>query len=125
MAVTYSTTVKNNRMTQVLNALDAGAGAAILKIGTAAMATTLVSISLADPSGTVAAGVLSGSGLPKSGTAAATGTAAAAQLTDSTGTVVVDGLTVSTSGANVNLDTTTISAIGQTVNLTAFSITHG
>ena len=125
MAVIYNTTVKNNRMTQVLNAMDAGAGAAILKLGTAGMATTIVNITLADPSGTVGAGVLTLSGMPKSGTTTATGTLAAAQLTDSTGTVVVDGLTVGTGGTNIIVDTTTVSAIGQTVNITAASLTHG
>lgn len=125
MSVIYNTTVKNNRMTQVLNALDAGSGAAVLKIGTAGMATELVSITLADPSGTVAAGALTFSGMPKSGTAVATGAAAAAQLLDSNATVVVDGLTVGTTGTNIVLDTATISAIGQTVNITAASITHG
>lgn len=125
MAVTYSTTVKNNRMTQVINAMDGGAGNAILKIGTAGMAATLVSITLAKPSATVSGGVLTFSGLPKTATASGTGTAAAAQLTDSTGTVVVDGLTVGTSGTNIIIDNTSI-ASGQTVNFNGTStITHG
>lgn len=125
MAVTYSATVKNNRMTQVLNAIDAGAGNGILKIGTTGMATTLVSITLAKPSGTVSAGELTFSGLPKTGTASTGGTAAAAQITDSTGTVIVDGLTVGTSGTNIIIDNTTINA-SQTVSFNATSkITHG
>ncbi len=125
MAVTYSNTVKNNRMTQVLNAIDGGAGNGILKIGTTGMATTLVSITLAKPSGSVASQALTFSGLPKSGTGSGAGTAAAAQITDSTGTVVVDGLTVGTSGTDVIIDNTSI-AIGQTVNLNAVSsISHG
>lgn len=126
MAVTYSTTVKNNRMTQVINALDGGAGNAILKIGTTGMAATLASITLAKPSGIVSGGVLTFSGLPKSATASGAGTAAAAQLTDSTGAVIVDGLTVGVGGGfNVNIDNTTI-AVGQTINFNATStITHG
>lgn len=125
MAVTYSNTVKNNRMTQVLNAIDGGAGNGVLKIGTTGMAATLVSITLDKPSGTVASQALTFSGLPNSGTATGAGTAAAAQITDSTGTVVVDGLTVGTSGTDVIIDNTSI-AIGQTVNLNAVSsISHG
>lgn len=125
MAITYSTTVKNNRLTQVLNAIDGGAGNGILKIGTTGMATTLVSVTLAKPSATVSAGVLTFSGLPKSGTASATGTAAAAQITDSTGALVVDGLTVGTSGTDIIIDNTSITT-GQTVNFNATStITHG
>lgn len=125
MAVNYNTTLKSARMTAVLNALDAGSGAAILKIGTAAMAATLVSIPLADPSATVLNGVLTFAGMPKSAAATGTGTAAAAQLTDSDGTVVVDSLTVGTVGTNIILDTTTVSAVGQTVSITSASITHG
>lgn len=125
MAVNYSTAVKNNRLTQVLNAIDAGAGNGILKIGTTGMAATLVSITLDKPCATVSGGVLTFSGLPNSATATGAGTAAAAQITDSTGTVVVDGLTVGTSGTNVIIDNTTI-AVSQTVNFNATStITHG
>lgn len=125
MAVNYSTTLKNTRMNAVVTAMDAGAGNAILKIGTAGMGATLASITLAKPSATVASGVLTFSGLPKSATATGTGTAAAAQLTDSTGTVIVDGLTVGTSGTNIIIDNTNIN-VGQTINFNATStLTHG
>lgn len=125
MAVTYATTLKSTRMTDVITALDAGAGNAILKIGTTGMASLLVSITLAKPSATVTTGVLTFAGLPKSGAAGNTGIAAAAQLTDSTGAVIVDGLTVGTVGTNIIIDNTSINA-GQTVNFNATStITHG
>lgn len=125
MPVNYSTTVKSNRMTQVVNAIDGGAGNGILKIGTTGMASTLVSVTLAKPCGTVSSGVLTFSGLPKTGTASGSGTAAAAQITDSAGTVVVDGLTVGTSGTNIIIDNTSIT-VGQTVSFNATStITHG
>ena len=125
MSVNYATTLKSTRMTDVITAMDAGAGNATLKIGTANMASTLVSISLAKPSATVANGVLTFSGLPKSANASNTGTAAAAQLTDSTGTVIVDGLTVGTAATNIIIDNTSINA-NQTVNFNATStITHG
>ena len=125
MAVTYSTTVKNTRMNAVVTAIDAGAGNGILKVGTAGMAATLVSITLAKPSATVTNGILTFSGLPKSGTASGSGTAAAAQITDSTGTVIVDGLTVGTVGTNIIIDNTSINS-GQTINFNATStITHG
>lgn len=125
MAITYSTTVKNNRLTQVLNAIDGGAGNGILVIGTTGLATTLVSVTLAKPSATVSAGVLTFSGLPKSGTATGTGTAAEAKITDSTGTTVVSGLTVGTTSTDIIIDNTSITT-GQTVNFNATStITHG
>ena len=124
MSVVYSNTVKHNRMTQVINALDGGSGNAILKIGTSGMSTTLVSITLAKPSASDTNGTMTFSGLPKSGTAGAAGTAAAAQLTDSAGVVIVDQLTVGTSGTNIIIDNTNI-ANGQTVNFNSGTITHG
>jgi len=124
MAISYNSTLKSDRMTSIITRLDAQAGNAILKIGTAAMGTVLVSITLAKPSATVSGGVLTFSGLPKSASATGTGTAAAAQLTDSVGTVWIDGLTVATSAANVIIDNTSINS-GQTVNFNATStITH-
>ena len=53
MAVNYSTTAKTSRMTAVRDAIDAGAGAGVLQIGTTAMGTVLAEFTLNDPSGTV------------------------------------------------------------------------
>lgn len=124
MAVTYASDVKNDRMTAVLNQIDAGGAAATLQIGTAGMATVLADIVLAYPCGTVAGGVLTFSSFPRSDTSAnATGTAAAARIRDSAGNDVVTGLTVGTSGTDIVLDSTAIS-ITQTVTLNSASITH-
>ena len=76
MAVVYAATLKDARMTAVLDDVDGGAGAGKLVIGTAGMAADLVTIDLNDPSGTVSAAVYTLSGLPVNGVAAATGTAA-------------------------------------------------
>lgn len=127
MTIAYSTTVKNNRLTQVLNAIDGGAGNGVLVIGTSALSGAtgvLASITLAKPSATVAAGVLTLSGTPLSATASATGTAAKAELRDSTGTVVASGLTVGTSASDIIINSTSISS-GQTVQITSGTITHG
>lgn len=122
MSVVYSTTLKNTRMTDVVTALGS---AAKLKIGTAAMATLLSQIALANPVGTVSGGVLSFSGLPLSEASAdASGTAAAAEIVDGSGTVWISGLTVGTSGTDIVLSSTNIVA-GQPVTITAASITHG
>lgn len=124
MAVTYSTAVKSNRMTQVLNAIDGGSAGGTLEIGTTGMASVLAIITLADPSGSVTTGVLTLT-MPQSDTSAdATGTAAEARIKDSSGTVVVSGLTVGTSGANINLSSVGITA-GDTVTLSSAAITHG
>jgi hypothetical protein len=124
MAVNYNTATKNARLTAVRDQIDAGAGPGVLQIGTAGMATVLAEITLADPCATIASGVLTFSGFPRSDTSAnASGTAAAARIRDSTGTDVITGLTVGTSGADINLDTTTIAA-GQQVQITSATITH-
>lgn len=125
MAVTYSNTVKQARMTAVRDQIDGGSGAGILEIGTAAMGTVLATITLADPSGTVAgAGVLTLSSFPRSDTAAdASGTAAAARIRDSNGNVVISGLTVGTSGTDVILDSVSITS-GQTVTINSAVFTH-
>lgn len=124
MAVTYSTTVKNSRLTVVKDAIDAGSAAGVLEIGTSGMGTVLASISLADPCGSVSSGVLTFT-MPQSDTNAdATGTAAEARVKDSNGTVIISGLTVGTSGANINLSSVSITA-GDTVTLNSAAITHG
>ena len=124
MAINYSSTIKDARMTVVLNAIDAGSGAGKLKIYNAAYALLLVSITLADPATTLLTGVLTFAGVPKSGTGVGAGDAALAKITDSNDLVVADGLTVGTSGTNIIIDNINI-AVGQTVTLSSGSITHG
>jgi hypothetical protein len=124
MSVVYTTAVKAARMTAVRDQIDAGAGAGVLQIGTTGMATVLAEITLADPSGTVSGAVLTLSGFPRSDTSAnATGTAAAARIRDSNGTDIITGLTVGTSGSDINLDNTSINT-GQTVTINSATITH-
>lgn len=125
MAVTYAAGVKTTRMQAVRDAIDAGAGPGTLEIGTAAMATVLATITLADPASSVAGSVLTLLGVPLSDTAAdATGTAAAARIRTSAAADVVTGLTVGTAGTDIVLDSVNITA-GQTVTITAGTITHG
>lgn len=126
MAIAYSTTVKNTRLSAVVTALGTTAK---LVIGNAAtsggsITTTLATITLNNPVGTASSGVLTFSGLPLSAVAAATGTANSATLQDGSGTVVASGLTVGTSGADIIISSTAVST-GQTVTLTSGTITHG
>ena len=122
MAVTYTTAVKNARLTAVVTAIGS---TGVLEIGTTGMASILATIALNSTAGTAASGVLTFSGFPKSDTAADnTGTAAAARIRTATGgTDIVTGLTVGTSASDINLDSTSITA-GQTVTITAATITH-
>ena len=122
MAVTYTTAVKNSRLTAVVTAIGA---TGVLEIGTTGMATVLATINLAATAGVAASGVLTFSGFPRSDTAAdATGTAAAARIRTGTGgTDVVTGLTVGLTGSDINLDSLSIST-GQTVTINSAVITH-
>lgn len=122
MAVTYTTAVKNARLSAVVTAMGT---TAVLEIGTASMASILAVIPLNDPAATVASGVMTFAGFPKSDTTADnSGTAAAARIrTASGGTDIITGLTVGTSGADINLDSVTITA-GQTITINSASITH-
>ncbi len=127
MSVTYTTAVKTARMTAVRDAIDGGGAAGRLEIGTAGMASILATITLGysgASTGTVTNGVLTLAGFPRSDTSADnSGTAAAARIRTSAGTDIVTGLTVGTSGADINLDSVAITA-GQQVTLTSATITH-
>jgi len=124
MPVVYSNTAKTNRMTAVRDTIDAGTGPGVLQIGTAGMATVLAEFTLNDPCGTVSGPVLTFLGFPKSDTSAnATGIAAEARIRDSNGADVITGLTVGTTGFDINLDSINITA-GQTVTINSAQITH-
>lgn len=124
MAVNYSTTVKNARLTVVRDAIDGGSGPGTLEICTAAYASVLATVTFDDPCGNVSSGVLTFSATPLSATAGNSGTAAIARIKDSSGTVVCDGLTVGTSATDIIVNTTTVNS-GASVSVTSATITHG
>lgn len=124
MSVTYNTTLKNSRLTDVVTAIDTG-GAGYLEIGDAAFAHVLSTIHFNSVCGTVTGGVLTFSGTPLvDSSAARTGTAATAEVFSGGNTLIISGLTVGTSASDINLSSTSIVA-GQSVTLTAATITHG
>ena len=124
MSVVYSSTLKDNRM-QLVADLIAGKTAAAstgtatagsLVIGTSSLSGgtgVLATITLNATPGTVSSNVLTISGVPLSASASATGTAAKAELRNNGGTTIVSGLTVGTSGSDINLTSTSITS-GQT-----------
>lgn len=123
MAVTYSTATKTARMNAVIGEIDGGTGAGKLKIRDSGN-VVLVTLTLTDPCGTASGGVLTFDFDPDiSATASATGTANNAIITDSADVTVISGLTVGTSGSDINLDSTSITS-GQTVTITTATITH-
>lgn len=123
MAVNYDTTTKNNRLQAVIDRIGSGGR---LKIGSSGMAAVLADIPLASPAFSAPSnGAMALAGTPiLDSSADATGSAAAAQITTSAGTVIIDGLTVGTSGANINLTSVAIQ-VNQEVRINSGTITHG
>lgn len=135
MSVVYSNTVKDNRLNVANDAINsktyaAGTGAGSvgsLVIGTSSLSGAtgvLATIVLQNPAFTEASQVLTLAGVPLSVAASATGTAAKAELRNNAGTAIVTGLSVGTSGSDINLTSTSITS-AQTVTVTSGTITHG
>lgn len=134
MAVTYTSSLKTNRLNVVNDAINSktfasgtGLGAVgSLVIGTSALSGAtgvLVTIPLQNPAATVSGSTLTIAGVPLSAVATATGTAALAEIRNNAGTTIVSGLTVGTSGTDVVISTTSITS-GQTVQLNSGVINH-
>lgn len=123
MTISYASAIKDARMNAALAGIDGNASPATLEICTAAYASVLVTITLAKPSFTMSGGVLTMAGVPKSGVAGNTGTAAVARIKDGGGGIQAQGLTVGTSGSDINLNSTSITS-GQTVTITSATVTH-
>lgn len=131
MALGYATALRNTRMVDVQAAIDAGAGAGLLRIYTAtrpatcgAATTLLAELTHTDPcAGAPSSGVLTFNAITQDSSANATGTAAWYRDVDSTGTCVVDG-SVGTSGSDLNLNSTSI-ATGQAVSVSSKAYTEG
>lgn len=123
MAVSLNTTLRNNRADQITS--FAGTSAK-LRIYTAAYATQLVECvcNASAFAGAASSGVITLNAI-SDGTATGTGTAAIARIYKSDGsTQVMQGLTVGTSGSNINLSSLGITT-GDVVSITSASITEG
>jgi len=131
MALAFATTLRNAMLDQIKTALDAGSGAALIRIydgtrpATGGTATTLLAeLTCTDPSaGSASSGTLTFSSITQDASANATGTATWFRMVDSAATFVMDG-NVSTSGSDLNLTTTAIVAT-QPVSISSATITAG
>jgi len=131
MAFRIPTAVRNAACDAIVDALDAGAGAATIEVRSgsqpatandAATGTLLATFTLADPAfGAASGGVANLASTPRSTTGAAAGTAGWFRAKDSNGATVFDG-SVGTSGADMNLNTLTIS-VGVSVEITSGTVT--
>jgi hypothetical protein len=134
MALGYATALRNAQLDQVTARMDAGSGAALLRIydgsrpATGGSATTLLAqLTLTDPSASSASsGVLTLSSIAQDASADATGTATWFRIVQSDGsTHVMDGsVTATGGGGDLTLNSTSITT-GGTVSVTSFTITAG
>lgn len=127
MALSYSTTVRDNRLTQISTAAGTGAFIRIYdgsRPATGGAATTLLAeLTVAGTFGSVSGQVLTVGAVTSDSSANATGTATWFRVVTSGGTFVLDG-NVGTSGSDLNLNSTSI-ATGQVVAISSFTITAG
>lgn len=131
MALGIATPIRNNILNQILNAIDAGAGAGTIKIytgtrpatGAALSGNTLLgTLTFSDPCAAApSGGVLTFNAITQDSAADATGTAAWARIEDSAGTFVCDA-SVGTAGADINLSSVSITA-GGPISITSATIT--
>lgn len=131
MAMGLNVTVRNSMLNQIRDAIDAGAGAGLVRIydgsrpATCGTATTLgAELTCSDPCAAAAAsGVLTFSAIAPDTAANASITATWGRFVDSTGTCVGD-YAVGTSGSDLNLNSTTIT-INQEVSISSAQISAG
>lgn len=131
LALGYATGVRNSMLDAINTAINAGAGAGLVRIydgtrpATCGTATTLLAeLTCSDPACAAASGgVLTFSAITADSSANATGTATWFRVVDSTGTCVYDG-NCGTSGSDLNFNSTAIST-GQQVSITSMTITAG
>ena len=122
MAVSMNVTLRNNRLDQITS--FAGTSA-VIKIYTAGGATLIDTLTCSATLAPAASGGVLTLNAITAGTAVATGTAATATLFKSDGTTaVISGLTVGTSGSNINLSSVSITS-GDSIAISSASITEG
>ena len=128
MALTYSTTLRNNSLDELTALIDAGASGGHLIIqgaGPAKLAELRFAATSFAAAGTPSAGKIVANSITADSSATGTGTATGFIMTASaaTGTTIVSG-TCATSGGDLNLSTVSITA-GDTVTVSSFIITDG
>lgn len=120
----FSSSVRNAIANAVADACDVGSANAQgrLRIYTAGFSTLLAELNMANPAfGDAAAGVATANAITDDSSADATGTAAVFRIVNRDAATVVEG-TVSTSGADLNLNSTSITA-GVAVSVSSLTVT--
>lgn len=122
----YTTALKNTRMDAITTAIGTSGKLRFYPTGGGAVAcsgTIIADLALSSAAAPAASGGVLTFNAITSASATSSATAICATLTTSAGTVVVDGLTVGTSGQNINFNSNVISS-GQTVAVSALTLTH-
>lgn len=123
MSVNYNATTLNNRLQQVVNAIDGGGSNGFMRL-LGSGGNVLSSFQLSRPMGVITNDVLIFNGLSLiDPAAAASGTATAARVEDSNGGVVISGLVVNGPSADILLSPTAAIIAGQAVAITQATIT--
>jgi hypothetical protein len=125
MALTLTTGARNAAANAVVDLIDVGSADATgdIVIGTTGMGSTLVTLTFSNPAfGNAATGVATASAIT-TGTCVAAGTAAEAKLRDRDNADVITGLTVGTSGSNINLSSLAFN-ISDTVAISSMTWTQ-
>jgi hypothetical protein len=134
MALSYTTTLRNNQLDEITALIDAGSGAGKVRIYSGSVpadvgaslgaAVLLAELALTDPSaGAASGGVLTFSAIADDVSADASGTASFARFLDSDNNAVIQG-TVGTVGADINFNSVTF-VLGGLVEITSLTITAG
>jgi hypothetical protein len=118
-AFSYVTSLKTTRMNAVVTAIGTSGK---LKFYCTDGTTIAATLALSSTAGTVSGAVLTFNSI-SSGTAGATCTVNSARITTSADADVVTGLTVGTSGQDINLGSVSFSP-GLTVSVTSLTLTH-
>lgn len=120
---TLSTAARNAAANAVVDLIDGGTGAGSLKIYDSGQITLLAELPLsATAFGAASGGVATAASITSDTSPAANGTAAEYTVCDGDGTVIWSG-NVSTSGADLNLNTVSITTTG-TVSITSLTYTQ-
>lgn len=123
MAINNISTAARDAMCDALvDEIDAGAGAGLLEIWTAAFGTKLATLTFSDPAfGASSSGTATASAITDDSAADATGTAAVCRITTSTPATVWEG-TVGTSGADINFNTVSFT-VNDVISVSSMTVT--
>lgn len=123
-AFTYSTALKNARQDQITAAIGTSGKLKLYPTGTSTCSGTVIAtLPLSSTAAPAASGGVLTFNAITTANATSSGTAICATITTSADVVVIDGISVGTSGQNINLVNNVITS-GQPVSISSLTITH-